>query len=135
MIYVQLTPTKTGAEPGPGNNDDLIIAGALALVGIGDVIKAGNQALIPFHNMSVPLTEKTVSADQLIKAGGGRDLLMPMGISSESPTGKQAAMDEEIKKFQSQIGGITVASNSKAKNNIKTVKFKRNQLNIKKTKR
>jgi len=132
MIYVQLTPTKTGAEPGPGNNDDLMLAGAMALIGIGDVIRTGNQALIPFHNMNVPLNQRSVSTDEMVKAGGGRDLLMPMGISSESATGKQAKMEEEIAIFQGQIGGITVAGKSKTKNNVETVKFKRNQLKFKK---
>jgi len=133
MIYVQLTPTKTGAEPGPGNNDDLILSAALALIAIGDVIKAGGQTLLPYHNINVPLANH-ISNDDMAKFGG-RDLLMPMGFSSESSTGKQAVVQEEIQKFQSQIGGITVASKSKTKNNVETVKFKRNQLKVKKTRR
>ena len=136
MIYVQLTETKTGAEPGPGNTDDLIIACALALVGISDVIKTSNQTLIPYHNMDVPLKEPSGTTldkfDKIIESGGARDLIAPIGINSEQPTGK-ISLEAEVRKFQLQMGGI-MASN-KAKNNIETIKFKKNQLDLAKKSR
>jgi len=86
--------------------------------------------LLPFHNMDVPLRDPTADSaldkyDKLIESGGARDLIAPMGISSESPTGK-INIDTEIRRFQHQLGGIAVSS--QAKNNIKTIQFKRNQL-------
>ena len=126
-IYVQLTPTRTGAEPGPGNNDDLVIAGGLALVAIGDVIRKSGHTLVPYHNIDVPLNDYTdvaVVSEQRADPGG-RDLLVPLGSSSEQFTGKPN-VEAEVKKFRDQIGGITL--NSKAKNNVETVKFKKNKL-------
>jgi hypothetical protein len=128
MIYVQLNENKTGAEPGPGNTDDLVIAAALALVGISDVIKKSNQALVPFHNIDVPLKDADPvldKYDKMIEGGGARDLIMPIGISSEMPTGK-VNPEGELAKFQRQLGGIAI--DSQTKNNIKTIEFKRNQL-------
>jgi intein/homing endonuclease len=137
MIYVQLTNNKTGAEPGPGNNDDLIIATALCLVAIPDAIRIAGHNLVPFHNIDVPLNVKSSAVttgdhDKIIAAGGGRDLLLPMGISSELPT-KKVNVQAEAQKFQQQLGGITI--DSKAKNNIETVRFKRNKLEMPKKKR
>jgi hypothetical protein len=127
MIYVQLTPKKTGAEPGPGNNDDLMIGTGLALVAIPDAIRRGSHNLIPFHNMDVPLSgpREPAAYDKMIAAGGARDLLMPVGMSSELPTNR-VNVDEEVRKFQDQMGGIAISN--KAKNNVRTVKFKRNKL-------
>jgi hypothetical protein len=126
MIYVQLTPKKTGAEPGPGNNDDLMDSAGLALVAIPDAIRRGGHNLIPFHNIDVPLSgPREGSYDKMIAAGGARDLLMPVGMSSELPTNK-VNVDEEVRKFQDQMGGIAISN--QAKNNVRTVKFKRNKL-------
>jgi len=141
MIYVQLTGKKTGAEPGPGNNDDLVMATGMALVAIPDVLRRGNQNLVPFHNIDAPLSgPRTTSYDKLVAAGGARDLLMPIGISSEMSTNK-ISPEEEIRKFQDQLGGIAInnqnnqAKNNQAKNNIKTVQFKKNKLDWPKKKR
>jgi hypothetical protein len=86
--------------------------------------------------MDVPLKDAAGTGidkfDKIIESGGARDLVVPMGISSELPTNK-VNMEAEVKKFQSQLGGIAISN--KAKNNIETVKFKKNQLDWSKKRR
>ena len=122
MIYVQLTETKTGAEPGPGNNDDLMISTALALIGIGDAIRIGGQNLLPYHNCDVPLSTPIDQTN--LGSIANKNIMLPFGVSSEVDSGKVKAADE-IRKFQNQMGGITL---SRAKNNVRTIKFKKHNL-------
>jgi hypothetical protein len=122
LIYVQLTNNKTGAEPGPGNNDDLMLATAMALYGITDAIRLAGHNLLPYHNMDVPLTPSL--SETSTPRPGDKNMVLPVNISSELDTGRPDAQ-AEVRKFAEQLGGITIG---KTKNNIETVKFKKNQL-------
>ena len=124
MIYVQLTETKTGAEPGPGNNDDLVIATALSLIGVGDAVRIGGHNLLPYHNFDVPLSDPTSKFD--LNSIASKNIMLPFNVSSEVDSGKIKAEDE-IRKFQQQIGGITLG---KTKNNIRIVRPKKHNLTI-----
>lgn len=137
MIYVRLTNTKTGAEPGKGNNDDLMIATGLALVGAPDIIRMSNQTLIPHHNPNTPLVDSDMNVQEqhrkMISMGGGRDLLLPMLSSSEGEKNR-ANPSAEVDKFSRQLGGIYSKSSSKGKHKVDTVRTQRNILKVPKKK-
>jgi hypothetical protein len=124
LIYVQLSGNKTGAEPGVGNNDDLIISVGLAFIGITDAIRIGSHNLLPFHNVDVPMTVVDSSED-ILPMLGDKNIMAPISVNSEYETGR-CSIDAEVVKFQHQLGGIMI--DTKTKNNIETVKFKKYKL-------
>jgi hypothetical protein len=144
MIYVRLTNNKTGAEPGKGNNDDLIIAMGLALVGAPDIIRVSGQTLIPYHNASAPIVQPNLidrdnmlaEHNRLSRMGGGRDLLLPILNSSESRMPGGQKISEEVTKFTQQLGGITLDSKGvRTKRKMSTVKVQKHTLIVPKKKK
>lgn len=111
-MYVYLTEIKTGAEPGPGNHDDLCIAAGLALIGVQDAVMMDSTAMIPTRGAEImldPEINRDAIVDQHRKyaAKGGMNLLMPVthGPSNES---KEDSIDRELQKFTTQLGGLTM---------------------------
>lgn len=108
--------SRTEAEEGVGNFDDLVIATGLALIGTSDnlVIDAGN--LMPFNSNSnfKSATGPTILSDeqQLEVQGdwtsrGGASLLMPVSLSPEElpETTAQRVLDS----YTVQLGGIPIS--------------------------
>ena len=142
MIYVRLTNNKTGAEPGKGNNDDLMIACGLALVGAPDIVRISGQALLPHHNPHTPTLQPTVverdalvAEHQRLSVRGGRELLLPMLRSSEGRSAGTLSADEELSMFTKQIGGIPMSSATRTRSKISTVKVQKHGIVIPKRKR
>lgn len=112
-IYVHLTRTKTGAEDGIGNTDDVVLAGALGLVGVPQAIKMANSLLIPVHadgfapdlkdrsNKSWDEHHKDITGKYSENAGRG--FLAPLAVTSEEESA-QASQKQAIDQFILQIG-------------------------------
>jgi len=110
-IFVHLGKSRYGNEDGVGNSDDLVLAIALALVGIEDAIYRGNSNLIPVHSMEVSpeLLDQAAIRDKIEKMAviGGRNVLAPFNVSSEVYSGKPSK-EAELAKFTTQLGGIPI---------------------------
>lgn len=110
--------TKTEAEDGAGNFDDLVIACALSLIGTSDafVTDAGN--LIPTGSdgdFSSQLGPTIFSDAQQIDAQkqqfvtkGGASLLMPMALAPDELP--ETSAQREIDAYTLQLGGIPMSS-------------------------
>lgn len=116
-IYIHLNASRTGAEPGPGNHDDLITACGLALIGIKRARQMNNQFLIPidgrsmqdlFENMPAVIDPNAPS----IQTIGGKDCLAPMPHRVQgAPSGDMAAqIAAEIMRFAGQLGAMPTHS-------------------------
>ncbi len=109
-IYVYLNKNTTGAEPGPGNTDDLIIAAALGLVGIDQAVKLTGLLPPPMHDMAAPtLRERKKNWEEahrdIVKKYGdkaGNKFAAPLMISSEEMT-QRNSIASEIGTFMSQM--------------------------------
>jgi hypothetical protein len=122
-IYVYLNANKTGAEPGPGNHDDLVIALGLALIGVRDALQMDTTAMYPSRggDLITPVLETTDNMDEQknrFAARGGLNLLMPTVGGVESGMDPALNADEAIRKFSSQIGGLTKEQVMKGMDNV-----------------
>ncbi len=117
QIYVRLKDRagrdtgKTGAEEGPGNHDDLVIASGLAFVGWPDAIQADSSGLVPFQEqMRQEEYKPPETAEQLLSrcaALAGPNFVMPMP-GAPSNLGPMGIM-EELERFTRQIGGVPIS--------------------------
>lgn len=100
-IYVYHTRNQTGAEDGPGNTDDLIIAAALGLIGRDQATRLSGFLPPPVHDMVAPnLRDKKKNWDETHKdivdkyATKGTKIAVPLVINSESISGRQNSFGE-----------------------------------------
>lgn len=108
--------SKTEAETGAGNYDDLVIACGLGLIGVADslMIDAGN--LMPmggdgaYKSQAGPIiltdpSRLSLQSDFAVRGGPG--LLMPMAMSpSDVP---EVSAQRQIEAFAQQLGGIPIS--------------------------
>jgi hypothetical protein len=132
-IYVYLTPTKTGAETGQGNHDDITIACALGLIGINQSISHGGSTLTPFNETAiggVPIEVNIPAAfdraKAVIEVAGTPDVsgqvmvpIVPSRINLSSRTA-----EEELREFMAQISG-GVFTDSELRDKLPQVKDKK----------
>ena len=110
--------SRTEAEEGSGNHDDLVIASALALLGTADafIVDAGNltpygaNATSNFKSPTGPTIlsdEQSVSLQQDYTGKGGAHMLMPMTRApDEFP---EVAAQRVIDAYTVQLGGIPIS--------------------------
>lgn len=128
-IYIQINAIKVGAEPGHGNHDDLIIAGALGLVAVPQAIQTSNPILIPmesrniddFFYESMESTPNQINLEATVDERisktimeAGRGCMIPfIGSVDSEPTGdyRQNAQ-REIIKFAKQLGQVPLSINN-----------------------
>lgn len=108
-IFVNLPNGRYGAEPGTGNTDDLVMATALAMVGIENAIQASGSALIPIHSMGFGGEGggDVLQRQKEFASLGGKNAMLPINVNSEAFTGK-AKVSDELARFTMQLGGIPV---------------------------
>jgi hypothetical protein len=142
-IYVYLTNSKTGAEPGIGNHDDLAISMGLALIGIRDALQMDMTAMLPSRGseaMGSPVLMQEQGAvidsteeHRRFASHGGQGLLMPMtnagGDMSHDPAAILNNADAALQKFTSQIGGMTV---EQMRNQMRNVTSPKHDFRVKK---
>ena len=107
-IFIHLGKNRFGNETGVGNTDDLVMALALALVGVEDAIYQGGVSLTPVHSMDVGLNltpKAVIEKVSNLARSGGKSVLPPYNVSSEMYTGKPDK-EAELAKFTSQLGGL-----------------------------
>ena len=108
--------SKTEAEDGAGNFDDLVIACGLALIGTSDafVMDAGN--LIPtggggdFANQLGPTIfsdDQQIAAQKQFVTHGGPSLMMPMILAPDELP--ETSAQREIDAYTLQLGGIPMS--------------------------
>ena len=117
-IFINLGNGRYGNESGDGNNDDLVISAALALIGIEEAIQRSNSNLAPIHHTEFgQIIDRTkalkTTSDFIVK--GGKNVLPPVNVSSEMYSGKPDKA-EELTKFMSQLGGFIVPPDMKSAN-------------------
>ena len=132
-IFIHLGKNRTGNESGSGNTDDLVLALALALIGVEDAAyRGGTTGLLPTHSMEAApeLIDKQFITDKVneMANSGGRGVLLPFGVSSEGYTGKENAT-LELNKFIAQLGGIPMTKENRAPGGVRDpVAFKKHVL-------
>ena len=106
-IYVHLKGGKTGAEPGKGNNDDLVMATAMCLIGMNHAMAAGASTLMPVRAIEAKpeLHDSSALYDRLRKISdqAGPGMVLPVFQTNEGVTGPMS-IAQEINKFASQLG-------------------------------
>lgn len=111
-IYMYLNGSnRTGAQPGEGNNDDLVISFALALIGAQRIDGASNNSITPYYKYSANEDEddnknKVKISDFMVK--GGRNVLLPSAISQDV---RMASIEEQLYNFTSKLGGLPMDRN------------------------
>ena len=96
---------KTGAEVGPGNHDDLVMACAMALIGFPDSVGWGAGGLIPTHRSEefVVTPDDTTEMSRLMQRAGSQ-LLAPVTLPVEDDNEMNIMM--EINKYAQQLGAM-----------------------------
>jgi len=116
-IYVHLRGGRTGAEPGKGNTDDLVMSFALALIGMNQAVSIDNTALKPVQGSINPALHNPVVVQQkLQKMMTDNNLLLPTAIPldiNSSPT-----ISQEISKFTKQLVSLPKSNVVNIKNHI-----------------
>ncbi len=111
--------SRTEAEEGAGNHDDLVIATALALLGTADafIVDAGN--LTPYGanangsgfksqtGPTLPSDEQSVAMQQDWTGKGGAHMLMPMARAIDDFP--EVAAQRVIDSYTVQLGGIPIS--------------------------
>lgn len=111
-IYVHLSRSRTGAEEGVGNTDDVVLAGALGLIGIPQAMAMSQSLLIPIHDPGFGPSLKSNSGtwEDRHKAiatkyskNAGHGFLAPLSVNSESESKNEIAR-QSLDNFIIQLG-------------------------------
>lgn len=132
LIYVYKSKYQTGAEDGPGNTDDLVIAAALGLIGVDQAMRMSSTLLTPIHDMAAPNTRDQKQAwdtahkemSKKYSEMAGNRLAVPLMITSEQMT-KKADAKAELNNFILQLGGSSIEAK---RNTIPTISKKKHKL-------
>lgn len=127
-IYVNLTGNKTGAEPGAGNHDDLVIAAALGLMGINQSIAHSGSTLTPYNDTSAGGISNTSATGPQMKLPGLQDITTQAMIPVMSGRDNMSAStpENDVKNFIMQLGGVF--SDSDLREKLPQVKQKKHNL-------
>lgn len=101
-IFSYLKNNKIGAEPGKGNNDDLVVALGLAFYGVRDVLM-GNPKYISMM-MNSPDLDDEEDLKVIIKDKPRKESIIANAIFSDSNLRQN--IEEEQAKFQIQLGAV-----------------------------
>lgn len=111
--------SRTEAEEGTGNHDDLVIATALALLGTSDgfIVDAGNltpygaNATSNFKSQTGPTLlsdEQNSTSQKEYSDKGGASLLMPMSMAPDEYP--ETVAQRVIENYALQLGGIPISA-------------------------
>lgn len=96
---------KTEAETGPGNHDDLVMACAMALMGMPDAVHLERSVIQPVNGMKLDIQlqspEEFEAKIEQFREKGGPGLTVPMLISPDLPPDQSALA--ELLRFQQQL--------------------------------
>lgn len=113
-IYVHLKNGKTGAEPGKGNNDDLVMAAGMALVGMNLATMSGGVPLMPIRSTEVKPeshdANTAVNQLQQVVNAGGPGVLLPV-LKTDDDARAPMSIAQELGNFTKQLGGIPIDKN------------------------
>jgi phage FluMu gp28-like protein len=106
LIYVHLKGGRTGAEPGKGNNDDLVIAASLCFIGANQAATNDVTPLIPLRNMDLgpTLRDPGGSVHTLQNIANTNNIMLPVQIIDNSS--QPLSIMQELSKFTSQLGSM-----------------------------
>lgn len=106
LIYVHLKGGRTGAEPGKGNNDDLVIAASLCFIGANQAATNDVTPLIPLRNMDLgpTLRDPGGSDHTLQNIANTNNIMLPVQIIDNSS--QPLSIMQELSKFTSQLGSM-----------------------------
>lgn len=107
LIYVHLKGGRTGAEPGKGNNDDLVISTALAMIGANQAAIVDSTPLAPVRNQDLKptLRDKTIT-QQLQDMAASNNVLLPITVLDNAA--KPLTIRQELNKFAQQLGSAPI---------------------------
>lgn len=110
-MFVRLTNNKVGAEP--GNHDDLVIATCLAMHGIEEANRSDRRTLMPFQNIGqIKFGSQTEEAGEPMLFPNDERCIAPVNkINIASGSNPKSAVQDELRKFSSQLGGIPKNAN------------------------
>jgi hypothetical protein len=101
-IYVHLKGGRTGAEPGKGNTDDLVMALALVFIGMNHSTPT-DGGLIPIRSVEIRPELHDPDVNQKLQGyAAANGLLMPVTVASND--NKQLTISQELAKFTNQLG-------------------------------
>lgn len=118
--FIHLGNNRVGNEPGTNNNDDLMIAAGLSLIGIMEAMQTPD-GLIPTSSQHIEnhIDEKLTITMEDIMEKGGRGLMYPIAIGSDPSMAMN--VESEIARFIGQMNagispgqrqaGVTVSKN------------------------
>lgn len=129
-IYVHLKSGRTGAEPGKGNTDDLVMATGLAFIGMNLASMQDVTALMPIRATEVKPESHDANASmnqlQKVVQAGGPGVLLPV-LKTDDDARSPMTIAQELGNFTKQLGGISVD-----KGKIQTVNPQRHIIRYKK---
>lgn len=114
LIFVHLKGSKVGAEHGPGNHDDLVMATALALIGTSQAAAMGSGMLMPVR--AVDFKPELHNSDamfkhlQKISNDNGYNTMFPVFQTTDQVDGPMT-ISQELDKFTRQLGARPVNPN------------------------
>lgn len=97
--YVHLKANKTGAEPGIGNYDDLVLALGCAMVAVESVVGGDPMMFVESDGTGPVLTDPTLVVEQVL--AGSRDAMLPLVSGGED----LPPVENELLKFTQQLTG------------------------------
>ena len=131
-IYVNLSPQKTGAEPGTGNHDDLVISSALGLLGINQSISHGSSTLTPYNEVNhgvnvvdIPAAIDNAVAQGIVKPDVTTNAVIPIIPSRYLEEFKTP--EQELRDFMSQMSG-GVFTDDELRDRMSPVKNKKHKI-------
>lgn len=108
-IYVYLGNNKTGAQPGSGNHDDLVIACGLAFIGVDSTFIGDNHVLAPYSVTGNGLADELAVKITDYMSRGGKNVLLP--FATPDIQNKHKDMTQELESFTAKLGGIPISKN------------------------
>lgn len=99
-IFINLGKNKVGNVKGPGNHDDLVIACALALIGLRDAVQSDHRMLIP--SRFSPTDEQMPMINNEVMSQGGIRAVPPIIMSSDLVN--TMTPEQEIANFTRSLG-------------------------------
>jgi hypothetical protein len=108
LIYVHLKGGRTGAEPGKGNNDDLVISTALAMIGANQAAIVDSTPLAPIRNQDIKpvLRDKALVQQRIQDIAAANGVLLPVTVIDNAT--QPLTIRQELNRFAQQLGSVPI---------------------------
>lgn len=111
QIFVHLKGSRVGAEHGPGNHDDMIMACALSLMGSNQAMTLGSGTMIPIRavDFKPELHDSNAMFERLkqLTNDNGFTTMFPVFQTTDTVDGPMT-VGQELEKFTRQLGARPV---------------------------